>query len=247
MKHALYSPSESEQWLNCDGYVAVKLQNVFVNPERPHMARGKRFHEIVSDFVQAEYVDNKKFICDDEEVYEEHIKPLKRYLDSLYNIIEVRSEKTLDNGGNANFFGTPDLVVLSLNEDSKVDVHVIDVKAGYVPVKAYKNTQLVCYLYLALQEFKEEGYEYNNYNLVILQPPNKYNGGNVIDSWVIKSSDKSKDYIDIVKKIESKTIQSSSTRGNKSMIDFKFGKHCTYCKARLMCPSFLLKLEEVYS
>jgi hypothetical protein len=270
--HALYSPSDSHLWTKCYGYIEFKKKGVLPNFSNVYSEEGRRIHRLIEDYLFYEFDISENGSYDgiihwDSGIHgndytNEEIKDIEKYgipisdvIKSLTYYVEdnvshvkkdvkVYVEKTF---GDGDFFGTPDIVVVTKEYNEKYlrdvyTINVIDLKTGLVPVKAYKNTQLMCYATLILNDL---AYEYKllyrgdmyftQFNLVIVQP----NSRNKIDSWKYNVNSK-----------ESREFNNSLYIVNKRIgyperkIEFKSGDHCKYCKAKILCPKFNSQKEE---
>lgn len=192
MKHALYSASASERWLNCPGSIALSFDTPSSTNEAA--AEGTLCHHIseiilrdLSDTQDAyDYVGNVYHADDNGQVTaresaarwtftfdDEKAEACNKYIEYVRGIsgtrfTEVRSNYShllgLEDGEG---FGTSDTVV---HDEAEELVWVVDAKFGRRYVNPRKNKQLMLYAAGVVDTLRALDYSIKRIRLVIVQP-----------------------------------------------------------------------------
>lgn len=192
MKHALYSASASERWLNCPGSIALCYDAP--NNSNEAAAEGTLCHHIseiilrdLSDTQDAyDYVGNVYYADDNGQVTEreanarwtftfddEKAEACNKYIEYVRGLpgtrfTEVRSNYShllgLDDGEG---FGTSDTVMY---DEAEERVYVVDAKFGRGYVNPEKNKQLTLYAAGVVDTLKALGFPVKTVRLIVVQP-----------------------------------------------------------------------------
>lgn len=223
-KHALLSASGSAKWLHCTP--SARLEKTFPDKETEYMKEGTEAHSKAEEKL-TNYLNGQikaKIDCPDK-VMDEATTDYRDYvLEILSDEIardpdaQLMVEEEVDYSPWApEGFGTSDAIVVSRNE-----LHIIDFKYGEgVPVKAYKNSQLMLYAAGAMR-FCELLYAFKEITVHIFQP----RIGN-IDSYSFT--------VDELKEWLETTVAPMARLAFAGKGDFNPGEWCKFCKAKATC------------
>lgn len=239
MKHALFSPSDSNIWIECDGYIHLKKEGLVTKFPIPMAEVGQEKHAIVAHYLHHIFIDKdpeEDFYKVDEDIKNDYLIPLANLIRSYgeEDILAFYIEETFR--ASDSFFGTPDLIFVVKKPNEEIDVVILDVKAGRIPVSVYKNTQLVAYQMLFYWQEILKGKKYVdikkvNYKFCIFQPFSK----NKISYWfaddIPEKRGCSTDLYSIALNLEGRINAPESKE-----VRFNQGRHCLYCPAKLHCP-----------
>lgn len=219
--HAILSASSSNRWIHCPP--SVRLSQQCEDEVSPYALEGTSAH------VLAEYKLKKllgldiKDPTDDLDFYDEEMNELTEGYASYVTEVIIRYEnpavfveERLDLSGYVKeSFGTADCVVVGDN-----DLHIVDLKTGYIFVDAKENTQLMLYGLGALNLF-DGIYDIEKVVLHIYQP-RRCN----ISTYEIKK-------IELYKWGE--TVREIAEKAYKGEGEFSCGEWCIFCKAKNKC------------
>lgn len=227
-KHAQYSPSAAERWVNCPA--SIRLSIGIPNIESEAARSGTNEHSLLERMLLDEPLDKKfkeEISFNDDMLYKVSraytcvkgilsMEPINH--DNVTFEVEVKSD--LSHIVDADFWGTSDV---SIAEEFG-RLHVIDYKGGKKAVKAENNYQGAAYVLGIADKYD---YNFSGYKFSIIQPENK----KLIDSW-------SFDFETLMnyKKIFRSAIASSK----KQNAPLHEGSWCWFCPASKTCP---LKME----
>lgn len=223
-RHALLSASSSSKWLHCPP--SARLEKTFPDKETEYMKAGTEAHakaeEKLTNYLNG--VTESKVECPDK-VMDEATTDYRDYVLEVLNgelamdpDAQLMVEEEVDYSPWApEGFGTSDAIVVSRNE-----LHIIDFKYGEgVPVKAYKNSQLMLYAAGAMR-FCELLYDFKNITVHIFQP----RIGNV-DNYSFT--------VDELKEWLETTVAPMASKAFAGKGEFNPGEWCKFCKAKATC------------
>lgn len=224
-KHAKFSPSSGERYLNCPP--ALLLEEQFPDEESPYAAEGTAGHALAEHLIKkhlkirtrrptSDYYSDDLLEAVDEYVSYviEQIEEARRVCkDPVFSV-----EQKVDLSFHVqDCFGTADMVILT---DDKV--HIIDLKLGQgVVVEAEKNNQLMIYG-LGMLDIAEMLYDIKTVELTIVQPR-----VNHFSTWET-STEELHQWAE--QEFEPKAKMALAGEG-----EFKCGSWCRFCKARFQC------------
>lgn len=224
-KHAKFSPSSGERYLNCPP--ALLLEEQFPDEESPYAAEGTAGHALAEHLIKkhlkirtqrptSDYYSDDLLEAVDEYVSYviEQIEEARRVCkDPVFSV-----EQKVDLSFHVqDCFGTADMVILT---DDKV--HIIDLKLGQgVVVEAEKNNQLMIYG-LGMLDIAEMLYDIKTVELTIVQPR-----VNHFSTWET-STEELHQWAE--QEFEPKAKLALAGEG-----EFKCGNWCRFCKARFQC------------
>ena len=146
MSHSKYSPSSSQQWLNCSG--SIKMGEMFpdIAPDETYTNEGTAAHFVAEvcltnpNIKPESYLGKTKFQT---LITDEMVKHVSNYIEYVKSVQTPRSESHYEQKVNFidNGYGTVDAIVITGES-----CHIIDLKYGMgIAVNAYENTQLKLY------------------------------------------------------------------------------------------------------
>lgn len=223
-RHALLSASGSSKWIHCPP--SARLEKTFPDKETEYMREGTEAHskaeEKLTNYLNG--ATEAKIDCPDK-VMDEATTDYRDYVVEVLNSelakdpdAQLMVEEEVDYSPWApEGFGTSDAIVVSRNA-----MHIIDFKYGEgVPVKAYKNSQLMLYAAGAMR-FCELLYDFNDITVHIFQP----RIGN-IDNYSFTVGE--------LKEWLETTVAPMAKRAFAGEGEFNPGEWCGFCKARYTC------------
>lgn len=220
-KHALFSPSASDGWLNCFGRVELCKK---APPQRtsPAALEGTKAHECL-EFITKRYSNVKKAYSAALNSYPKHMVDCA--LDSvelIYSLkpaddaqLLIESKVTLTK----ECHGTVDYAWLDLWGH----LVVLDYKFGYGYVSAEDNSQLLIY---ALSLAKKYHYDFDKVTVGIIQPRVESADG-ILRTKEVKIKE--------LKEFEKKVLYAIE-QGKKPGAPLVAGDHCRWCPALPICP-----------
>lgn len=234
-RHAFLSASSSAKWLHCppSAFIESKMPDVETESMREGTEAHAKAEEKLNNFLLNGPV-KVKVECPDK-VMDEATTDYRDYVLEVLNAeravdpdARLRVEEEVDYSPWApNGFGTSDAIVVS-----RYHLHIIDFKYGDgVPVKAYKNSQLMLYAAGAMR-FYGLLYDFKEITVHIFQP----RIGNIdVYSFTVEEL---KEWLET----EVKPKARKAFRGEG---DFNPGEWCGFCKARATCRYRAHEMEEL--
>ncbi len=225
-KHSKLGASGAYIWTSCPGSVSLseKAPPALTSEaaDEGTLAHALAEHCIVEGMSPLEF-SNKEFMG--KEISEEMAHAVNSYVSWVYEKrestggrIEVESQFDLSSL-HEGMFGTNDVCIIK--EGRRLVVG--DFKYGFSPVDVRENKQL---LYYALGALIKYGNNFEDVELVIIQPRAPHKDGN-IRSWVV-----SKDY---VLSWSTQLIEAARLTERKDAPLYR-GDWCGWCKAKGICP-----------
>lgn len=230
MKHAIYSPSASERWINCPASVALE-KSPDCPPPKVYLeaAIGTQAHELIHRTLlqrigkkiqpgsKTWQVDPSKIPSNYSQEMREHVAVYISWLgEKLAECSAWYPEYKVSLSDKV--WGTSDIVGIK-----EKGILVIDFKYGErVPVSAYNNTQLGIYGIGALKQLKKEGH-IEGY---IYQP--RITNADIASRW---------DFTPEAQATLLNEIALAITEAEGGFAIPRRGGWCTYCRALSICPS----------
>lgn len=215
-KHAVFSASGSNRWINCPGSVELIKRVDFHEPSSPNAEEGTLAHAVLESVIKHEQLPEG---ANEDMIY--HANEAVNFIKSLgIPVLPENSEKrvTID-WLIPGQFGTCDYWYYDKATDT---VYVIDYKYGFGVVEVENNSQLTFY---AMDDSIWN--DFKNVVAVIIQPRAYHNEGRF---RVWKST-----RLEIMK-IAVK-MEQAYKRAQLKAAPLNTGGHCKYCKARGNCPA----------
>ncbi len=237
-----FSPSGSSKWLNCFGQARmvelVKEQFNLPEPDWTQAKIGTIAHSICESLIKDEPFEYDQKYKDDIDPY---MEDLRYYADSIKILNEYYIEQVVNFGNFTGYhddsFGNVDCIVID-----KPILKIRDFKFGYVPVPAYRNSQLMLYALGAIQTF-DLANQIEIVNLSIFQPKVRN-----YDEWTC-DIDELLSFGEEVKLAAKKVISSSKAMTYDELEHLLVAgeKQCTYCPAVAYCPKVSELIDTTYS
>lgn len=215
MQHHEFSPSHLEQIRLCPG--SHIMQKGLPEKETPWSLEGTKLHKAV------ETGDTSALNPDQKEVVEKCLEFLANLDKGEDPIIEFEKKvEVRDAAGNIVTYGFIDVLIRS-----KTKLIIIDWKFGFIPVKVVaENIQLATYALAALQLYPE----YSECECHVFQP-------RIYNHSFHTFRNKENILANIFNLIEKAKSEDLLLRPSDSS--------CRYCKARLGCPAFRVKYQQL--
>lgn len=224
-KHARFSPSSTERWLECAG--SVQLCSKIPERESAAAKEGGKGHKCLEHFLknpgrprEAKYfLLKQRYPVDMVEHAFETSKHVFRTAEGRKVLSEHKADLSFIH---PELWGTLDVTIA---EDFGT-LDVMDYKYGkWMPVEIKENSQLKTY---ALAEAHRHQYNFQSVRLSILQPRTQHQDG-PHRPW-ITSIPALRSWADIL----SRGIE----RAEKKNPPFKAGAHCFFCNAKKICKAY---------
>ena len=250
--HALASPSSSAKWLNCANSLAMEIGQPQGDTGAADLGTDK--HELLAlclefgkdamdyagHILKKGHTVNRELAADVQTVLDSIRDRIHGYeLRSGVVTVEIEQDVPIEHiTGEAGATGRVDVVLFVVFPDG-TDVDVIDAKFGYQEVLAENNTQGLMYMSGVIEKFSLVD-EFRNVSFVIEQPLRSNSEWTVkpaiIDEWVEWASPRA-----------AKAILIHKMAGERALKEEDFApaeKTCQWCKAKVVCPALLKKVEE---
>lgn len=225
--HSLLSPSSAYRWLECQGCIELLLNHkVNENSTSQHAERGSKIHEYAATILSSidTMIAYSKLMQatgnNEDKIAIEEAKNYVDYVNSFYNkndIINIEKDVPLYDIY-PNTKGTVDSYIIKKDRN---ELHVFDLKTGYIKVSSENNPQLMLYAYGILQL-----HSYIDIDLIylhIIQDNDKLFNTN----YYAISKTKLLEFISKVKEIAKKI--------SINEFEYKEGSHCKYCPVSQYC------------
>ena len=225
-KHARFSASASDRWLNCPGSISLS-EKAPPQPDSPYAAEGTLAHDYLEKVLNSFIQDPKKLVSP---LLIGAPRDMKKHVISTANQIlkykskyaklyaETRSSLSFIH---RDMWGTADAVV-ALEGDT---LTVIDFKYGQgVLVSPQDNTQLIFYALGVAHKFQ---YNFEMVKLVIIQPRAADENGDTVKEHQMT--------IEELKSWRAK-FKDGVKAALKKNAPLKQGDHCKWCPAVTICP-----------
>lgn len=230
--HYELSPSGMSRILACPG--SLNLPQVDV--ETHYASEGTAAHDVLAKGIETGEPDCSEL----EEDAADAVREAFNYVQSIkqdYFILDQRIEETVESDEIPGLGGTPDLVLLYLDNDDEQSsvLHVIDYKHGKgVPVSVEDNKQLLSYLLIL--SHADRNIVIDRYRMTIIQP-------RAINHDSVQTIDVTREQL---KQHESDIF--AAIEDGKTL---KTGGHCQFCNSAAFCPALrktmLLAAKEEFS
>lgn len=231
-KHAEFSASGSERWLNCAG--SIKLSRTVPKPpESVYAAEGTEAHGYLERWAWHWWVtggDLKESDFPSRDMY----LAVKKAMDFIKKRIKKNSQLLIEKRVSLDFvysgmFGTTDIGIVHPGEELEVwdYKHGAGVPVDIVTQNSYgesPNTQIA---YYGLGLAHEYDYDFYKVRLGIIQPRAKHKSGQTIRSYTMPMRD--------LKAFES-FFRKGVQRALSANAKFFEGKWCHWCPAKSVCP-----------
>lgn len=229
--HAKFSPSASDKWINCPGYIKLlgKVKELFGEEESSEAAaEGTAAHEVAEKILKAR---NPTRALREADIDTDLKAALEYYIDMVEDILDEKHKAGL----NPKLFveqgmqlceglgGTADTIIV--HDEGIV---VVDYKHGQRVYVDPSSTQLQIYGYLAAQNMEIQGIPRGIIELFVVQP--RYLEKDVPRVRRVKC-DLEEFIIDTGHLINK--AMSNAEIGD----EFVSGKHCLFCDAKPLCPA----------
>ena len=219
--HAILSASSSNRWIHCPP--SVRLSQKYEDDVSPYALEGTSAHSLAEYKLKNLLGLDIKNPTDDLDFYDEEMDELTEgYASYVTEVISryesptVFVEERLDLSEYVKeSFGTADCVIVGGN-----DLHIVDLKTGYIFVDAKENSQLMLYGLGALTLF-DGIYDIEKVVLHIYQP-RRCN----ISTYVISKKELYE---------WGESIREIAEKAYKGEGEFSCGEWCIFCKAKNTC------------
>lgn len=235
-KHALFSPSSSNRWLNCGASIQFIIDNnIGEGPSNPMREEGVKIHECIELIHKVnqlppiltqeeitlatnyEHTNSDLFLIA-KEFYHSLLKRNKEIDEGEFKQVLFEVERTFALGEDQ--FGTPDVISLFKNDQDQYKLIIDDGKFGLKKIDAYKNTQLLLYALLVIVEL-DLVHKDITIDLNIHQP--KIKNFDTYTAGIAAIHDILVSYTNVYEH----HVNGTST--------FNAGPWCEYCKGRFIC------------
>jgi hypothetical protein len=179
-KHAKFSPSSSDRWLNCPASIQMTA-DVPRSPSSIHANEGSVAHELAAHCLETGespeshvgtiwYLEDKSF---EMTIPDEMAVHIERYIEYIQELTTDGDDTCIEQAVGLNDympegFGTADFIILS---PSTRRIHVIDLKYGKgVKVFAHNNSQGQLYALGSLSTLAARPADYDGVSIHIVQP-----------------------------------------------------------------------------
>lgn len=221
--HAVLSPSSAARWINCPASVKLS-ESIPPRPSGPAAEEGTKAHAVAAALVLGEVIPD---YADDQmirhgQAYAEYVHMIAAQYETSVLFVEERVEVGIDE-----VYGTADAIVVGIEPDGRISIHVIDYKYGRgVWVSPEGNEQLMCYGLGALDLVKDLFGDVAELVLTIVQPRT---GDGEPKAWII-SADDLMAWRDGVRPVAAEALAGSDTFGPSE-------KACQWCPAAGVCSA----------
>lgn len=235
--HAKLSPSSSDKWINCPGYLGLleRVQELFGEEESSEAAEwGTKAHEVAQRALESRNptraLRNMTGVdIETKAVVEYYVDVIEDYLDQLEGAelhYQIYVEERLDaKEAGVPLYGTADCIIV--HDDGLV---VVDFKTGKHVRVDPDDSQLKVYGYLAAEKYLDPWKVGQTVELVIVQPRYAEKDVPLVRTYCVDSQDLNKEMEPLLLPITNPSI--SGGREN----DFVPGDHCRFCYAKPLCP-----------
>lgn len=216
--HYKKSPSSSERWLNCPGSLTFPDNDSGGDAAE----EGTRAHDLSENYArfrlghfpghEFDFGDHPDEMVKAAHTYGDFIR--NRWLEAGQDAV-IALEKTFKSKEIDDFGGTADCVIVHGNG---LIADIIDLKYGFGEVSAERNSQLMCYGVLLLEQYPD----LQVFRLHIVQPRTP---GPAVDSWACT--------VDDIKKHDERIRRVDLGRFSV----FDPGGHCKFCPGRAHCET----------
>lgn len=223
-KHAVFSASGSNRWMNCAGSVEMIKRVDFHEPSSPSAEEGTLAHEVLECLIKGKEVP---VTADEDMIY--HGEKAIEFIKSLgLPVLPENSEKriTID-WLIPGQFGTCDYFHY---DPVTRTVYVIDYKYGFNAVEVDNNSQLSFY---AMDDSTWKDFERV---VCVIAQPRAYHPDGPYRIWKAERID--------IMRIAGK-MEKSYQLAKSDSAPLAIGKHCKYCKARGNCPAIHERINEL--
>lgn len=218
-EHAKLSASGAHRWTKCTA--SIELEKNFEDRSNVYAEEGTRLHDIASNLLSLDSDLNViNLDCDTEVIlpYLEYVKKIGGSKNEIY--VEKRVDYSfLDREAKEKAFGTADCILIDFENGV---LHIVDLKTGVTPVKAYKNLQLLLYAIGAFSELCDSRISF--IKLHIVQP--KINN---FDSWGCDADELMSVWVSFFKNAIDEVNVGGVFRPSADT--------CKYCKAKNSCTA----------
>jgi hypothetical protein len=252
--HALASPSGAHRWLFCANSLAMEIGQPGGDSKAADLGTDK--HELLAMCLEFRQDANQylghilkkghkvdtSFAYDVQTVLNNVHDRIANYEAQGCTVtVEIEQDVPIDQiTGEKGATGRVDIVLIVSWPDGHATGDVVDAKFGYQEVDAEENPQLMMYAHGVLQKFGLIE-DFTELNLVIEQPLRTGN------EWAITPADLEMWVQHVAALAASKAIMIHKMVGERALKEEDFApteKTCMWCKAKVVCPALLAKVEE---
>ena len=220
--HAKFAPSAASRWMNCAGSI-VASDGVKEAPSSSYAEEGTECHEAAAAFLKgADWADAVRGLSEEQveivEEYTNYCLDLTEDLRERFDNVKVWIEEyNRAPDIHPEYGGTADYAIMAGRT-----LGIIDLKAGYGPVKAFGNKQLASY---ALLKYAELGYpdKIDRFRLTIVQPRVYAEPQTIILDWHALMNFR-------------EDVKAAIKRVELGLDVRTAGDHCKYCPIKGRCP-----------
>ena len=230
-RHCLFSPSGSSRWLQCS---ASLLPGGEESEDKGHAAEGTVAHAVCEQYFrkQSQLDEALGTEIDGITVTQEMVDGARLYYQTINDLLDefhdrspyAEIETFQQSDWCKDFGGTIDCTIRG--DDLTI---VVDYKFGRVPVEVVGNTQLLCYLLLACEQY------YDEHHVYIVQPRANHDDGPA-RGWQVRGETLAKFRHELGAVI---------AQYNAKEVEAEAGKHCLYCNHKHHCKKLAVKVTDM--
>lgn len=208
---------------------SLKKETDHPRPDSPHAEEGRNAHDeaerLIRDFLAGKDINNVHTTYNIG-MYVEDVTNAIRVASHSSHVFGLESKKTIPYISE-NMVGKSDAFLYLPKEKTLI---LWELKYGRVPVEAYRNWQMLCYLFQFVEEYKIDKVQFR-----VIQPNSL---GNKIGIWALDSPY----FRTYAEELQRKCKMALGDNPTETT-----GKECTYCGGRLFCKSFHTVVETLYT